>query len=798
MTYRSVRAQLLAAFLGISAFAVIAAITAFYAFSEVGDSLERITEQRVPSALAAHELARHAERMVAAAPALLRVSTGTEYEQLSAKVANDVSRLNDLLAALKGSEIDPDALEPIEPLVNWLGVNLISLNNIAFNNLSLAQNKRQLLSELTDIYSGFRGALLSRMSVLEERVLELRRRINDPGLTPAVRAAATAELSQATLSLLSLQNVRSEGVTIHNALLRASSAETRSDLADLAISLNESFEAFETWVAGLDPELRQELLAISEQLRAFTTGRDSILLVRERQLENSNVEQQLAKHVGVSGRLTAAVDRLVTGARHDITLANEQALSVQHLGRAILITVVVVSLISATLIVWLYVGRNLIARLTALTESTLAIAGGNLTASIPADGSDEIGRMSEALTVFRNTAIEVEEARLQVAEAHQRLLDAIESISDGFALYDANDRLVLFNQRYLDALYPGNENEISTGATFEMIIRRAAKRGLIRDAQGRVDAWVAARLKSHRNPSEPHVQQRADGRWLQVNERKTADGGTVVVHTDISELKRREEELADLVAKLELARDQAMQAARAKSTFLANMSHELRTPLNAVIGFAEVLQQRMFGELNEKQQEYLDDIAASGKHLLRLINDILDLSNIEAGKMELELGAVALPHLLESCLVLVKQQALAHNIDLALDITDDIDTLVADERKIKQILFNLLSNAVKFTPDGGKVGVKVRKVHEAVEIAVWDTGVGISPENQRRIFEEFQQMGETPAGKPEGTGLGLTLTKKLVELHGGEIWVESSPGEGSTFTFTLPIKQKAEHRRRAG
>jgi adenylate cyclase len=797
MAHRSVRARLLTAFFGISAFAVVAAIAAFYAFSEVGGSLETITERRVPAALAAQELARHAERMVAAAPALLRVSTATEYEQLSAKVTSDVNQLNDLLTVLKNSEIDPHAVEPIEPLVKWLGVNLISLNNIAFNNLSLVEKKKQLLSELTDTYSGFRGVLLSRIRALEDKVSDLRRRISNPGLTSGARTAAMGELSRATLLLLPLQNVRLEGVTIHNALLRAGSAESRSDLEDLAISLEGSLEACETSVAGLEPESRQELLAIVEQLRSFTEGRDSIPLVRERQLENSNVEEQLAKHLDVSGRLTAAVDRLVAGAKHDITLANEQALSVQRLGRVILITVVVLSLISSTLIVWLYVERNLIARLTALTESTLAVAGGNLTADIPVDGGDEIGRMSEALTVFRNTAAEVEEANLQVTEARQRLLDAIESISDGFALYDDEDRLVLCNSRYRSGLHSGEEDELSPGMTFEMVARHAAERGLVLDAKGRVDAWVAERMEKHRNPTGALMQQRADGRWVQVTERKGTDGSTVVVYTDISELKQREQELAELVEKLEIARDRAMQAARAKSTFLANMGHELRTPLNAIIGFSEVLLEKMFGELNEKQEEYLRDIFSSGTHLLRLINDILDLSSIEAGRIRLEPSAVNLPELLQGSLVLVKEQALKHGISLDLRVDDGVDTVVADEQKVKRIVYNMLSNAVKFTPNNGKAGINARRTDEGVEIAVWDTGVGITPEDQGRIFEEFQQLGDALSAKPEGTGLGLTLTKKLVELHGGKIWVKSTPGEGSTFTFTLPPKDSAGLRKQA-
>lgn len=230
-------------------------------------------------------------------------------------------------------------------------------------------------------------------------------------------------------------------------------------------------------------------------------------------------------------------------------------------------------------------------------------------------------------------------------------------------------------------------------------------------------------------------------------------------------------------------------ASQHKSQFLANMSHELRTPLNAIIGFSEVLLEKMFGDLNEKQEDYLNDIFTSGKHLLDLINDVLDLSKIEAGKFELQLESVDLRKLLEGSLVVVRERALAHNIDLSLQISDEIGTITADERKIKQIVFNLLSNAMKFTPDKGEVGIRANNSNHLVEIAVWDTGVGIAPEDQKRVFEEFQQVEQGLTDKTEGTGLGLALTEKLVKLHGGKIWVKSEEGQGSTFTFTLPIKR---------
>ncbi|HEY2558228.1 MAG TPA: GAF domain-containing protein [Caldimonas sp.] len=223
-----------------------------------------------------------------------------------------------------------------------------------------------------------------------------------------------------------------------------------------------------------------------------------------------------------------------------------------------------------------------------------------------------------------------------------------------------------------------------------------------------------------------------------------------------------------------------------KSEFLANMSHELRTPLNAIIGFSEVLSEKMFGEVNEKQLEYLRDIHSSGHHLLSLINDILDLSKIEAGRMELDLATTSLPMLLDNCTTLVRERASRNGLVLALEVEDGVAEWVADVRKLKQVVINLLANAVKFTPAGGRVTLRARKLEHAVEIAVIDTGVGIAEDQQALVFEEFRQAGGDYLRKSEGTGLGLSLARRFVELHGGSIRVESEPGRGATFAFILP------------
>jgi signal transduction histidine kinase len=245
-------------------------------------------------------------------------------------------------------------------------------------------------------------------------------------------------------------------------------------------------------------------------------------------------------------------------------------------------------------------------------------------------------------------------------------------------------------------------------------------------------------------------------------------------------VNRMNDELRRLYTQLE-------ETSRHKSEFLASMSHELRTPLNAVIGFSEVLREEMFGPVNEKQAEYLDDIISSGNHLLSLINDVLDLSKVEAGQVELEVGPFSLREALERGVVMVREQATEEGVQVELSAGPEVDVVEGDERRIKQVIFNLLSNAVKFTPTGGEVDVSAIRVNGEVRVSVADTGPGIAPGDHQRIFEEFQQ---TDAGleRLEGTGLGLALSKRLVELHGGRIWLESELGEGSTFVFTLPAR----------
>lgn len=377
-------------------------------------------------------------------------------------------------------------------------------------------------------------------------------------------------------------------------------------------------------------------------------------------------------------------------------------------------------------------------------------------------------------------ALKLSNAR--AAQAHGRLIDAIETISEGFALFDANDALVLCNRKYRELLHPGIEETVVPGTKFETILRHAVAAGLIHDAVGREDAWLQARLAEHRDPVGPRLQQRGSDFWVQVAERTTQEGGRVAVFTDVTELKKGEEELAK-------ARDEAIKANNAKSDFLASMSHELRTPLNAIIGYSELL----LDEAEEEGQEgYVPDlkkIQAAGKHLLALINDVLDLSKIEAGKIDLYFETFDVRRMIDEIASTITPLAEKNRNRLVAHCADDIGDMHSDLTKIRQSLFNLLSNACKFT-QAGTVTLEAARVAgdggDEIRFTVSDEGIGMTPEQVDKVFEAFTQAESSTTRNYGGTGLGLAITKNFCQLLDGDITVMSEPGKGSSFVIRLP------------
>jgi PAS domain S-box-containing protein len=394
------------------------------------------------------------------------------------------------------------------------------------------------------------------------------------------------------------------------------------------------------------------------------------------------------------------------------------------------------------------------------------------------------GRM---LTYFDITELKRTEQKLKRSE--QRLVYALESISEAFAIWDSTERLVLCNNNYMKIFFPGHEQEVVLGESFENSLRLAVERGLIEIEDKETEEFIKARVERYRNPTGPFLQQQTSGRWIQLDERKTREGGTVIVGTEITELKQHEAELAEAVEKLEYARDQATQAARAKSQFLANMSHELRTPLNAVIGITEMLLEDAEEDNQSEMIEPLHRISRAGKHLRTLIDDILDLSKIEAGRFDLLIEELDIASLVQDAAATARTLAMDNNNRVVVQCPSNIGRMRSDVTRVRQVLLNLLSNSCKFTQNGEirfSVNRETRGSRDQVVFRVADTGIGIAPEHIDRLFTEFTQADNSTTRRHGGTGLGLAISRHLCRLMRGEIGVESVLGEGTTFTVRLP------------
>jgi two-component system cell cycle sensor histidine kinase PleC len=392
------------------------------------------------------------------------------------------------------------------------------------------------------------------------------------------------------------------------------------------------------------------------------------------------------------------------------------------------------------------------------------------------------------------------------AHANARLRDAVETISEAFVLWDRQNRLVMCNSKYQQ--FHGLPDEvIRPGTSYDEVIA-AASEPIVRKR-------IAVDGKDD-DDSRTYEVQLEDGRWLHINERRTRDGGYVSVGTDVTvlkesqqrlaesekqlrasvaelrlsrrELEQQKQQLVDLAEKYALEKNRAEAANRAKSEFLANISHELRTPLNAVIGFSEVMQRALFGPLGHpKYQEYARDIHASGAFLLEVINDILDMSKIEVGRMSLDIGTVDVADIIEDSMKVVSQAAEERHIELARHGPTHL-MLEADRRALKQVFLNLLSNAVKFTRDGGSVDVHLSRASEHVRIAIKDTGIGIPAADIAKLGRPFEQVENQFSKSHQGSGLGLAISRALVQLHGGTLQIKSREAQGTTVTCALPIK----------
>jgi signal transduction histidine kinase/HAMP domain-containing protein len=449
-----------------------------------------------------------------------------------------------------------------------------------------------------------------------------------------------------------------------------------------------------------------------------------------------------------------ALDNLVELTAEDGFRGRQKALQAITTYREFVVVATVVALL-LSIIIAVMLARRMVKPIAAASHAARRIAEGELDVEIGPAVDDELGQLLGSMAVMRDNIRRMMEREVNARlSAQTRLVNAIESSDEGVILLDSEGRILLSNSQVI-AFFPELADQFTSGCSLPDKIEQA-----LADPTGEISLF--------------------DGRWLRLSSSTTADGGQVIIGSDITLLKERETVLRE-------AKEQAESASRSKSEFLANMSHELRTPLNAVLGFSEIIRDAIMGPVDARYQEYANDIYTAGRHLLSLINDVLDLSKIEVGRLELQEENVDITDVVATCNRIIMGRAKEADLNVSIDVPNDIPPVRADERRLKQIVLNLLSNAVKFTPAGGKIVVAARAlVNGDVTISVCDTGIGMRPEDVKLALEPFRQIDGALNRRYEGTGLGLPLVQRLVQLHGGSLAIQTAPGSGTTITLRLP------------
>jgi signal transduction histidine kinase len=641
--------RLLFAFIGISAFAFIAAGVSLFSFFTVDKAITQITRQQVPTALTSLKLSNQAERLLPYAPQLMASDTKLRQKNIFKDITQNANRLTDILSELKTDYADHEAVMTLARFVRQIIDNFGQLDDLVTNRIIATERKRALLRELSVEHKRIGRYLSPGIRNLGQYLgnksqFDIQQKSDQ---NKALRIVASAPSPLAQLA----------NISVYEGILDISNSPGVADIKLRLMPLRRQYATLTKAVSLMDDDIKGRLEPRINALASFIDGPKGIAQARMDELEIlATSERLVGENIRLSKDLSVSVEQLVAGAIGAIEIETMEARDVQERSRQVLYVTVFLSLVCSILVIWLYVRRNLIARLTALSEAMLSIAKGDLKSDLPRGGPDEIGRMAEALSVFRNTAIEVKESNL---------------------------------------------------------------------------------------------------------------------------------------AEIKEAREIAEHANQAKSDFLANMSHELRTPLNAVIGFSEILKTQLFGPLgHDKYRQYADDIHGSGGYLLDLINNILDLSKVEADEMEIHEEEVDIQLVIEDAVSVVRHVASAAGLELEIDVPDEGTGLYADQMRLKQILLNLLTNAIKFSPRDSQIMIQVAcdDANRTI-VQIIDNGKGLAPDEIEIALRPFGQVADVMTRDQEGTGLGLPLCKSFMELHGGTLHLESELNRGTTVILTFPAER---------
>jgi signal transduction histidine kinase len=837
--YLGVRARLLLAFLGISAFAVLAASAGIYAFRQVGDRLELI-DTRVPQAVSSMEISRAADRLIASAHALLAATTTKERDEVSNRMRPEVDRLIIGLTDVgRRAGSTGEAAVAIQLLVASLRSNLAEIENLVGQRLEVRERLAGQLQAMFQTNQEAQRLFAPWLQVMDMQITraldEARKREGESG------AQAGRDLVVGIVLDRAAQAAQRGFSAIIDQLVQTATVGQKQRMPVVEFQLRRSLDDLEAKAKDLDPKLRALFLKLTEQIRALAFGPNAILAVRGRELDLvSRAEKLIGENADSAVRLTAAVDRLVWEAETDVSDSARSALSVQQLSARVLLVFAALSLLSSILIVWLYVGRNLIRRLMRLNSGMLAIAGGSYHTPIDVSGGDEVAEMARVVEVLRKNTLERDELLADKAQAAERLeqqvkertADLARSVEELRALGDVTQAVnsTIDLPTVLSTIITKAVQLSNTDAGVIYVFDELDQTLRVRATYGLSDVSVAAirgqpagasdalrRAIQERQPleiadidDEPQSPVREIAMRAGLRARLVVPlvgtnrvvGALVIRRKQPGKFPTSTIELlqtfaaqsvlaiqnARLFSEIEEKSRQLAEASENKSLFVSSISHELRTPLNAIIGLTEMMVKNAARFGTEKAQEPLQRVNRAGTHLLGLINQVLDLSKIEAGKLELNAQTVQLTPLINEVIGTARQLAEQNKNRLAVELQENLGALTVDPMRLRQILLNLLSNACKFTK-AGEVKLAVRKVSNGssfVEFAVSDTGIGMTAEQQGKLFEEFSQADASTAQKFGGTGLGLAISRKLARMMGGDVTVTSEHGKGSVFTVRLP------------